>query len=212
MCGFDGQQRLGSTLRQHALKGFQSGATVPGGDGKLVFLRAAEGQVAAGILAKAQAIWTPYQAALAPVLSARASNGELQTAVDYAKTNNLKLLGLMNELTTALEAVASQRANNLRLVQTVGIVLALLNFAFILFKFLRRLRTSDAAIEAATEENREILTSVREGLFLITPDYKLGSQVSKSPSRSFMATCTSDSGLMPCTSASFTWGENSSST
>jgi two-component system chemotaxis sensor kinase CheA len=50
----------------------------------------------------------------------------------------------MNELTTALEAVASHRANTLRMVQTGGIVLALLNFAFILFKFLRRLRTSDA--------------------------------------------------------------------
>jgi two-component system chemotaxis sensor kinase CheA len=84
----------------------------------------------------------------------------------------------MNELTTALESVASQRANTLRMVQTAGIVLALLNFAFILFKFLRRLRTSDAEIEAANEENREILTSVREGLFLLTPDSRLGSQVS----------------------------------
>ena len=58
----------------------------------------------------------------------------------------------MNELTTALEAVASDRATTLRMVQTGGIVLALLNFAFILFKFLRRLRTSDEAIEAANEE------------------------------------------------------------
>ena len=66
------------------------------------------------------------------------------------------------------------------MVQTGGIVLALLNFAFILFKFLRRLQTSDAAIEAANDENREILLSVREGLFLITPDFKLGSQLSQS--------------------------------
>ena len=65
-------------------------------------------------------------------------------------------------------------------VLTGGIVLALLNFAFILFKFLRRLRTSDAAIDAANEENREILTSVREGLFLITPDHRVGSQLSSS--------------------------------
>ena len=165
-----------------SLKGFQNGATVPGGDGKPVLLNAAEGPKAAEILRKAQDIWTPYQAVLAPVLAGTQSDADLATAVDYARASNLKLLGLMNELTTALEAVASQRANNLRLVQTVGIVLALLNFAFILFKFLRRLRTSDAAIEAATEENREILTSVREGLFLITPDFKLGSQVSKSSS------------------------------
>ena len=168
-----------------SLKGFQNGATVPGGDGKPVFLHPAEGDKAADILRQAQDIWTPYQAALAPVLTGAPNDADLTTAVDYAKANNLKLLGLMNELTTALEAVASNRANTLRLVQTGGIVLALLNFAFILFKFLRRLRTSDAAIEAANEENHEILASVREGLFLITPDFQLGSQLSQSANSLF---------------------------
>ena len=163
-----------------SLKGFQNGATVPGGDGKPVYLRAATGTRATDILKKAQDIWTPYQEKLAPVLGGAANDAELQAAADYAKANNLKLLGLMNELTTALETVASDRAATLRMVQTIGIVLALLNFAFILFKFLRRLTTSDAAIEAATEENREILTSVREGLFLLTPEHRLGMQLSRS--------------------------------
>ena len=172
--------KFSANLFDQSLKGFQTGATLPGGDGKPVTLRAAEGPLAAEILAKTQTIWTPYQAVLAPVLASNASDAELQAAVDYAKANNLKLLGLMNELTTALEAVASQRANTLRMVQTVGIALALLNFAFILFKFLRRLRTSDAEIEAVSDENREILTSVREGLFLLTPQMQLGSQVSSS--------------------------------
>lgn len=172
--------QLATKLFDDSLKGFQNGATVPGGDGKPVFLKAAEGPLAAEILAKAQAVWTPYQAVLAPVLAGTATDADLQAAVDFAKANNLKMLGLMNQLTTALEAVASQRANTLRMVQTVGIALALLNFAFILFKFIRRLRTSDAEIEAANEENREILTSVREGLFLLTPQMLLGSQLSKS--------------------------------
>ena len=163
-----------------SLKGFQHGATVPGGDGKPVYLPAAQGQVATDVLARAQALWTPYQAALAPVLAGSPSDAQLDAAVNYARQNNLKLLGLMNDLTTALEQVASSRASTLRLVQTVGIALALLNFVFILFKFLKRLRTSDAAVEAITEENREILTSVREGLFLLTPDNKLGTQLSAS--------------------------------
>ncbi len=158
---------------------------MPGGDGKPVFLQAAEGPRAAEILRKAQILWTPYQELLAPVLAGTATDAQLQAAVDYARVNNLKLLALMNELTTALEAVASDRATTLRMVQTGGIVLALLNFAFILFKFLRRLRTSDAAIEAANEENTQILTSVREGLFLITPDFKLGSQLSQSANTLF---------------------------
>lgn len=167
-------------LFDQSLKGFQSGATVPGGDGKPVLLRPAEGERAAAILQEAQTIWTPYQQVLAPVLAGNATEAELKAATAYARANNLRLLGLMNDLTTALEAVASDRARNLRAVQTGGIVLALLNFAFILFKFLRRLRTSDAAIEAANEENHEILEAVREGLFLITPDFQLGSQLSQS--------------------------------
>lgn len=168
------------TLFDVSLKGFAQGGTVPGGDGKPVHLRAADGEGTGEILRKTQAIWGPYQQLLAPVLAGQATDAELQAAVDYGKANNLKLLGLMNDLTTALESVASVRASNLRAVQTGGIVLALLNFAFILMKFLRRLQTSDAAIEAANEENREILQSVREGLFLITPDFKLGSQLSLS--------------------------------
>ena len=162
------------------LKGFQTGATVPGGDLKPVTLKAAEGEKAAQILREASELWGAYKLRLTPVLAGGFSDGEFNALVDYAKANNLKLLGLMNQLTTALEATANSRAATLRLVQTGGIALALLNFAFILFKFLRRLNTSDAAIEAATEETREILTSVREGLFLLTPQKQLGSQISLS--------------------------------
>ena len=64
--------------------------------------------------------FTPYQQLLAPVLAGSSSDAELLAAVDYARSNNLKLLALMNELTTDLEAVASERANTLRLVQTGG--------------------------------------------------------------------------------------------
>ena len=168
-----------------SLGGFQNGAIVPGGDGKPVALAAAEGLRATDILDKARALWLPYQQLLTPVLAERATPEQLGQAVAYAKANNLKLLGLMNELTTALESVAAERASTLRRVQTGGIALALLNFAFILFKFVRRLRLSDAAVEVANEENREILASVREGLFLITPDHRLGTQMSQSAQQLF---------------------------
>ena len=176
------------TLFDASLKGFQHGATVPGGDGKPVRLRAAQGDKAAAILREGHALWTPYLDKLAPVLAGSSSEPELQAAVQYARANNLKLLGLMNQLTTVLETVATDRATTLRRVQTGGIVLALLNFAFILFKFLGSLRKSDAAIEAATAENHEILVSVREGLFLITPEFKLGSQLSQSAHTLFART------------------------
>ncbi len=162
------------------LNGFQSGATVPSGNGQPVYLKAAEGTDAVLAVQQAQALWTPFRQALAPVLNGQPSADQLRTASAYAQAHNLALLEQMNRLTTALEARASQRATTLRQVQTAGIVLALLNFVFILFKFLRRLRRLDAGIEAVTRENQEILASVREGLFLITPDFRLGSQMSQS--------------------------------
>ncbi|WP_394787034.1 ATP-binding protein [Rhodoferax sp.] len=168
-----------------SLQGFQHGALLPGGNGQTVFLPPATDAAAVSVLQQAQAVWTPYQLLLAPVLAGRASDTELQAAAAYAQSHNLALLEQMNTLTTALEATASQRATRLRRVQTVGILLALLNFGFILFKFLRRLHQADAAMDAATEENREILASVREGLFLITPDFRLGSQISQSAHQLF---------------------------
>lgn len=182
-------QELGKAvdLFDTTLLAFELGGTVPGGDLKPVTIEAAQGVRAQAILQKAGKIWAPYKELLTPVLAGKATDAELQAAGNYARGNNLVLLGLMNELTTALEAVATERANTLRLVQTTGIVLALLNFGFILFKFLKQLRAADASVEEATEENQEILSSVREGLFLITPDYQLGTQVSASARAMFGA-------------------------
>lgn len=176
---------LSVRLFDTTLRGFQQGAIVNGGDGKPVELRAAKSVAARQALDAAQIIWIPYLEMLKPVLDNRASAVDLADVVTYARTNNVKLLGLMNELTTILEREANERATQLRWVQTGGIVLALLNFMFILFKFIRRLRKSDAAIESVNQENREILTSVREGLFLITPELKLGTQISAASTRIF---------------------------
>jgi HPt (histidine-containing phosphotransfer) domain-containing protein len=145
-----------------------------------VYLKAAEGAPAAKALEDAGVIWSAYQLALAPVLEARATPEQMAEAVGFARANNVKLLGLMNGLTTALEVNASQRATNLRMVQAAGILLALLNFAYILYKFLSSLRRADNAILEANEENAEILGSVREGLFLLYGDLTLGTQISAS--------------------------------
>ncbi|GAB4555723.1 MAG: hypothetical protein Tsb007_13060 [Rhizobacter sp.] len=173
---------LASRLFDNTLQGFRQGTQVTGGDGRSVYLPAAAGPKSADILARAVAVWEPWRRALDPLREAGSSAqpAYVKAAADYARSNNLALLGLMNELTTDLEAAASQRASTLRMVQTGGIVLALLNFIFILFKFLGRLRQSDAAVEQASEETREILSVVREGLFLLTPEMTLGTQISQS--------------------------------
>ena len=101
------------------------------------------------------------QQLLAPLASRKVqSPEELTAAVSYARDNNLQLLALMNSLTTNLEQTANAKADMLRKVQTGGILLALFNFAFILFKFLRRLREYDRKAEDAQKETAEILGTV----------------------------------------------------
>ena len=159
---------------------FKEGGVVPGGDGKPVFLEAVTSPRGRELEAALDAMWGPYFQKLQPLMRDGFTAGELAEALAYSQATNIRLLNTANEFVTETQQIGASRASTLRMVQTGGILLALLNFAFILFKFLRRLQTSDAAIEAATEENREILTSVREGLFLITPDFRLGSQLSQS--------------------------------
>jgi HPt (histidine-containing phosphotransfer) domain-containing protein len=172
--------RAGASIFDISQSAFKQGATLPGGDGKPVFLEAVRSNRGRALEAQIDALWQPYYQKLQPLLHDGFSPEDLATALAYSQANNIALLNVANDFVTETQAIGASRASTLRTVQTGGIVLALLNFAFILFKFLRRLQTSDAAIEAATEENREILLSVREGLFLITPDLKLGSQLSKS--------------------------------
>jgi signal transduction histidine kinase len=174
--------RLAVTLFDRTLEAFRVGGTVAGGDGKPVRLPAATSAGSVAILGRAVQEWEPWRSNIEPLRQAGAAiePKAVSAAADAARAHNLALLGLMNQLTTELETEASQRAGLLRQVQTAGIVLALLNFMFILFKFIRRLRQSDAAMEQATEENREILSSVREGLFLLTRELHLGTQISDS--------------------------------
>lgn len=169
------------TLFDATLTAFEKGGTVKGSDDRLVTLAAVTTPEAGEILQKADAIWRPYQMLLAPLLNGNSYLPEqLDAGVLYARQNNLALLTLMNRMTTQLERTASAKANLLRSVQTGGIVLALLNFGFILFKFLHRLGENDRKIEAAQKETAEILSTVGEGLFLLDADYRIGSQYSAS--------------------------------
>ncbi|GAC1623765.1 MAG: hypothetical protein NVS9B10_09080 [Nevskia sp.] len=144
-------------------------------------LKAVQTPQAQEILGRTDTIWQPYGSLLAPLLAGPPyTSAQLDAAVLYARRNNLALLTLMNRLTTHLEQTANAKADWLRRVQTGGIVLALLNFAFILFKFLRRLDDNDRKIEAARQETAEILGTVGEGLFLLDAEFRIGSQYSAS--------------------------------
>lgn len=170
-----------TSLFDTTLNGFKNGGMVLGGDEKPVELKKVSDPVSVKAVDDALAIWQPYKKLLAPLLnSAIMDDASLDAATLYARQNNLKLLKLMNDLTTQLEKNTKSKASNLQIIQTVALVLSLLLFANIVFNALRKLRASDGEIEKAQRETTEILNTVKEGLFLIDPQFAVGTQLSRS--------------------------------
>lgn len=169
-----------SALFERTLHAFELGGTTSGGNGTPVTLAASTGEASRRALAEARTTWDLVRPVLARLIADVNSEETRRAAADLVRQHNPSLLKEMNALTSALEAEAGAKATRLRMIQTGGILLALGNFLFILFKFIRRLRASDAAAEAAQQETLEILTTVREGLALVDKDFRLGIQQSRS--------------------------------
>ncbi|AFZ00106.1 SpoIIE family protein phosphatase [Calothrix sp. PCC 6303] len=145
---------LSTKLFDETLSGFEVGKMVTGGDGKPVFLDPAAGAKGKQIIQDAKVIWEPYKQKLLLITNSKDALPEalLQDAIAYASQNNLKLLDLMNQLTTEEQRNADNKASILQIVQTAGLFLALINFFVLLSHSLRKLRDGDAAIEKANAE------------------------------------------------------------
>jgi sigma-B regulation protein RsbU (phosphoserine phosphatase) len=149
----DSQERLNNSYKlfDDALEGFKQGKSVEGADGERVYLKALETEKGKQILQEAVEIWNPYKEKLQPVLKADKliQFKDLEAAVVYARENNLKLLGLMNDLTIEQEKVAQTKSGYLQLIQLVGITLALANFFVLLSRSFKRMQIADQEIETA---------------------------------------------------------------
>ena len=168
-------------LFDSTLNAFAKGGEVLGGDEKPVYLRAAETAEEQALIKQALQLWGPYKIALEKVVSQRIANDEsLDTAANLARTNNLTLLKLMNTLTSKLESATRQKANTLKIIQTVALIISLILFANIVLNALGKLRNADKIAEKAQRETTEILHTVKEGLFLLDPQFLIGSQYSSS--------------------------------
>jgi len=138
-------------------------------------------------LKEADELWKQYRIPVKHVVYAFFSDlsrddvvAESNEAIKFARANNQKFNELLNDVAYSMEDVARKKAEQLRIIQTVGISLAVLNFFLILFHFLRKLRQSDALIEKARRETTDILANVNEGLLLLDKEYTIGSQYSAS--------------------------------
>lgn len=169
-----------SAVYDQTLMAYLYGGVVPGsGAGDFAVKRISD-EKAQKMLTDAQEQWAPYRDSIQAFV--RSDAPTLDQAMDIARNSevvNVWLLTLMNDLTTRVEELAASKATMLRTVQLTGMLLATINFLIIMFHFIRHLRRSDQALERAHKETDDILRTTQEGLFLLDPDGRVGSQQSR---------------------------------
>jgi len=94
-------------------------------------------------------------------------------------TDKNKLNGQLTDLKTQWSAVISSKEKRFEILQYASIVLAILYFLGIVFQMVRNFDNIDSEIEVVKSETENILSTVNEGLFLITPDHEIGAQQSQ---------------------------------
>ncbi|MFT6222067.1 MAG: signal transduction histidine kinase [Candidatus Endobugula sp.] len=139
-------------------------------------------------LSVVEALWQPYRRLVGDLVYADYSENierdklleKSQQAIDFSREKGDELLTTVSDFAVAVESKAHQKTIDLRLVQGIAICLAVINFFIILFHFLKRLNASDQKAKRSQDEMSEIMRTVRDGLFLLTPQYEIGSQYSAS--------------------------------
>lgn len=150
--------KLTFDLFDNTLRGFDVGHETQGGGGEAFFLPATTEPRARQAVGEAVLLWQDYRSRVIGLLEGgeKSDDALVQAALVEAKARNLKLLGLMNSLTSELERSTQQEAQRIRIYQIVVITLALVCFAWA-FVLLRRrdaeiLEIRQQASEAAYAE------------------------------------------------------------
>jgi two-component system, chemotaxis family, sensor kinase CheA len=124
-------------------------------------------------------VWAEFKAPLKPLLTGSAfTTEEIASAATAIKATNGRLLETSNALVTEVQLAADIKAQSMRWIQLTAILLALANFIYILFKFLRQLGEADQTTDSARKQTSDILSTVDEGLMLVDAQGKIGSQMS----------------------------------
>jgi two-component system, chemotaxis family, sensor kinase CheA len=162
-------------------RGFRVGGAVEDNAGQEIRVKPLEDAAQQDLLKQISALWTPYVALIDALTGSSAPATEtIRKAADYSRANSTKILDLLTQLGMQFEAGLKEKTNVLRVVQIVGILLALANLAYIVFVLVRKLRAGDDLIDQQHREHAQIMANVREGLFLLNKDGTIGSQMSAS--------------------------------
>ncbi len=174
--------RTSRSLFDTTLTAFAKGGETTSLSGETVILDKVTNPNGIQSIQNSQETWAPYLRLMDSFLNSFGQNELNKEAigftVDYARIFNSQLLYEANDLVKILELETNNKTQILQIVQTVGIAVVILFFFIIVFGALRRLLKTDEELAYAREQTMQILTTVREGLFLIGPDLVIADQYS----------------------------------
>lgn len=191
------------SLFDQTLTAFLDGGDVTTADGARSYLKPLTDATLREELQSARTVWEPFKGKIASIVGFKGTierdadfavgdeeanlEGDMFEAINFLSEQNTsaRLLDHLNRVAVGLEEQASKRAFQLRVIQVVGICLALAMFLVIVFYFVRNLRRSDDALIVAERQKDDILDTVSEGLFLLDRDLRFGSQYSASVEKIF---------------------------
>lgn len=152
--------KLTFDLFDNTLRGFDVGNETRGGAGEKLFLPPVTEVKARKAVNEAVEIWKNYRTKIVALLDTGTDPGSaaLQSALTEATARNLKLLNFMNTLTTELETLTHHETQQIRIYQTLALLLAIVCFvwAFVLF------RRRDAEIMIANRQGQEYAAALEK--------------------------------------------------
>lgn len=89
------------------------------------------------------------------------------------------LVAGVDKLKSQWQNLMKAKEKRFLILQIASIVLAIIYFLGIVFQMVRNFDNIDSEIEVVKNETENILSTVNEGLFLITPDFEIGAQQSQ---------------------------------
>lgn len=154
-----GEMMEAATLFDSTLAAFIHGGPAQGGDGTSVTLRPVQTPEGHAALSAVFALWRTSDP-----LRTRIAGGDPVAIGEFRHflvANNLRLLDGMNRLTTSLEQSSVASTNQLRAIQSLAFMLAMINFLLILGSLLRQQRSATRAqLHWQSAAHQDVLTGV----------------------------------------------------
>ena len=125
--------------------------------------------------------WEPlYKKIKLTITNPNFAHEDVMGLVDLAQIASPRLVNALNDASVLMEQESQNKSNYLHGVQYIIPPLVLFVMIFLVDVFFRKLRKTDEEIFKVNKENKDILASVREGLFLLNTEMNIGQQISHS--------------------------------